>query len=151
MATIPAVEPIHDIMEDYNEEPVKYCAKCYSLRVVYEETIDAEYCDDCGSSDILEAPIEVWEKKFENRYGHKFITVSNDPTTIMVSKMGLKELRDAVYGSNEWRRIACTLYPHFPKGFGKADSVILLFDKVLKDGRMGDLRKVLINVLNNRY
>jgi hypothetical protein len=136
---------------DYDAEPVKYCAKCYSLKIVYEDTVDSDCCYECGSSDVLEAPIDVWEKKYERRYGHKFVTRSSDPNTLMVSRMGIKELQNFVCDSPEWKRIVFTMYPSFPRGFGKTDSVILLFNKILKDGRLNDLREIIVKLLNKRY
>ena len=59
--------------QEYDSEPVKYCARCFSLKIKYEESIDAECCGDCGSSDILESSIEEWEKKYERKYGKKFV------------------------------------------------------------------------------
>ena len=50
-------------LNDYDSEPVRYCSRCYSLKVKYDETLDSEYCGDCGCSDISEAPIEIWEEK----------------------------------------------------------------------------------------
>ena len=56
----------------YNNEPVFYCAECLSLRIrPYND--NTNYCDDCGSTDILTAPIEVWEKLYEAKYGKKYI------------------------------------------------------------------------------
>ena len=65
--------------DDYDSEPVKYCARCYSLKIKYEDALDSECCAECGSTDIQEAPIEEWEKKYERRYNRKFIQKTEDP------------------------------------------------------------------------
>ena len=59
-------------IEDYNTEPVTYCARCYSLKIKHEDALDADYCGECGSTDTAEASIEEWERLFERRYGHKY-------------------------------------------------------------------------------
>lgn len=46
---------ITDPEYEYNKEPVHYCAKCLSLRIVGID--DFEYCDICGSTDIEECSI----------------------------------------------------------------------------------------------
>ena len=62
------------ILQNNDEEPVFYCARCLSLKIRYLDKIeDSEYCDECGSSDVKQASIEEWEKMYEERYGHKFL------------------------------------------------------------------------------
>lgn len=39
--------------EEYNSEPVRYCPRCYSLRIGYIRGVaDSDYCMECGCSDI---------------------------------------------------------------------------------------------------
>ena len=118
--------------QDYDSEPVRYCARCYSLKVKYEESVDSECCGDCGSSDILEASIEEWEKKYERRYGYKFTQKEQDPKNTFIFKLPLNKLKAKVYESSQWREIINAIYPKFPEGYGKADSIILFFDTLVR-------------------
>lgn len=56
--------------ENYNDEPVYYCAKCLSLRILTDETT-GDYCPDCGSTDIQQAHITVWEKLYKELHSSK--------------------------------------------------------------------------------
>jgi len=136
-----------EITNDYDSEPVRYCAKCYSLKIKYEESIDSECCADCGSSDVLEAPIEEWEKMYERRYGHKFAEKNNDPKKSFIFKLPIQKLKTKVYESEFCRDIIKTMYPKFPGGLGRADSVILFFDTVIKQNRLEELKLLLFNKL----
>ena len=126
--------------EDYDSEPVKYCARCYSLKIKYEDALDSECCAECGSTDIQEAPIEEWEKKYERRYNRKFIQKTEDPKNTYFFKLTTKELMDKVSNSLKWREIIKGLYPHFPREYGKADSIVLFFDTLIKQNRLGELK-----------
>lgn len=63
---------------DYNREPVFYCRHCLSLRIKsMDEEHDTEfldYCDDCGSTDIVQANIHEWEDMYRKKYGKDFLT-----------------------------------------------------------------------------
>ena len=126
--------------EDYDSEPVKYCARCYSLKIKYEDALDSECCAECGSTDILEAPVDEWEKKYERRYGHKLTQKTEDPKSTYFFKLTTKELMDKVAGSLKWREIIKSIYPHFPGGYGKADSIVLFFDTLIKQNKIGELK-----------
>lgn len=130
-------------VSDYNEEPVRYCARCYSLKVKYEEATDSEYCGDCGCTDILEAPFDVWEKKYESRYKHKFAEKNDDPKKSFIFKLSLDKLKQRVYDSEKWREIIKTIFPRFPEGYSRADSVILFFDAVIKHNKIEELKLLL--------
>lgn len=54
-------------VDDYNSEPVYYCTKCLSLRVMAFEGED--YCDACGSTNINTTDIESWREMYKNKYG----------------------------------------------------------------------------------
>jgi hypothetical protein len=125
---------------DYDSEPVKYCARCYSLKIKYEEALDSECCADCGSTDILEAPVEEWEQRYERRYGHKFTVKEDNPKKTYFFKLSLKELMDKVSDSPKWREVLRGIYPHFPGGYSKADSIVLFFDTLVKQNRLEELR-----------
>ena len=125
---------------DYDSDPVKYCARCYSLKVKYEDALDSECCAECGSTDIQETSIEDWEKKYERRYGHKFTQKEEDPKKTFFFKLTTKELMDRVANSLKWREIIKGIYPHFPGGYGKADSIVLFFDTLIKQNKIGELK-----------
>lgn len=56
---------------EYNDEPVVYCADCLSLRI---QSIDGlDYCDKCGSTNIKETNIFEWEKMYAAKYAGKYI------------------------------------------------------------------------------
>lgn len=59
---------------DYNAEPVFYCKRCLSLRIMGVPLMsDCDYCDNCGSTDIAQCSIEEWENLYEEHYGFKFL------------------------------------------------------------------------------
>ena len=132
---------------DYDSEPVLYCKGCYSLKIKYEEVTDSDYCADCGCSDIAEAPFEVWQQKYESKYGHKLAEKSDDPKSSFIFKLSLEELKNKVFNSEKCKEIIHAMYPKFPRGLSKADSVILLFDKLVKENRLSDLKLYLLNKL----
>lgn len=136
-------------VSEYDSEPVVFCARCYSLKIKYEEAIDAECCMDCGCSDVREASIEEWEKLYEHRYGKKYVVRSNDPRKTPIFKMPLTKLKMYVYDHPSLDYIIHHLYPRFPKGLSKADSVILLFSSLIRDNRLDELRLLLIKLQDN--
>ena len=132
-----------DKTKDYDEEPVQYCAKCYSLRITHDDTTDSDICSVCGSTDIATTTIDRWEKLYENRYGHKFVDRSNDPRDSIYFKMSIAKLKTKLYYSKYLQPILYTLYPNFPQGLNKSESVIMLFDQLSKDNRIDELRYML--------
>lgn len=56
--------------DNYNSEPVHYCNKCFSLRIMAFDNND--YCDICGSTDIETTNIESWREMYKNKYGKEF-------------------------------------------------------------------------------
>ena len=130
-------------INDYDSEPVKYCARCYSLKVKYEEALDSEYCAECGSTDILEAPIEEWEKKYERRNGHKFTVKEEDPKKTFIFKLSLEELKTKLYNSDKCKEIIHAIYPGFPGGLSKIESVLLFFDTLIRQNKLNELKLLL--------
>ena len=130
--------------EDYDLEPVVYCARCYSLKIKYEEAIDSDCCLECGCSDTKVTNIQEWEKIYEQRYGHKYTEKGSNPRNAPIFKMSLSKLKMMVYENDHWRKIAHRLYKNFPQNLSRADSIILLFDKLIKDNRLDDLRFILL-------
>ena len=129
---------------DYDQEPVFYCTRCYSMKIQYEEAIDSDCCMDCGCSDIAETSIENWERMYERRYGSKYVNRNEDVRCSFIFKLTLQELKTRLFNHPKFDEIIHNLYPRFPKGYGKADSILLLFDKLDKDRRMDDLRLQLL-------
>lgn len=137
------IEDTVEKLNEYDSEPVKYCTQCYSLKIKYEESIDSEYCMDCGCSDIAESPIEVWEKKYEKRYGHKFTEKSNDPRKSPIFQLSTSKLMLKVAESAKWDKIIRTIYDHFPRNLSKADSIIMFFDKIVRENKLDRLKGLL--------
>lgn len=135
--------------KDYDDEPVMYCAKCYSLKIRHEEQTDTDYCMDCGSTEVRTASIDEWERLFQGRYGHKFIEKSTDPKRSLFFTMSIKTLKQRLYNSNNLRYIVQRLYPHFPMKYAKGDLVLMLFDRLYKDNRIDDLRCLLYDISRN--
>lgn len=129
--------------QDYDEDPVWYCARCYSLNVQYEEDIDSDCCKECGCTDILSTSIENWEELYKRRYGHKFTEKSTKEIKSPIYNMSYKELRNLVISSSQWRNIIYSMYPKFPGGYSREESILLFFDKVSKDNRINDLKNIL--------
>lgn len=131
-------------LREYDSEPVTYCARCYSLKIKYEESIDSDCCMECGCSDVKTSSIEEWEAKYKNRYGQDYVVKKKDPKSSYIFKLPLKELKKRVF-EGDWSNIIHKIYPRFPGGLGRADSIILFFDKLIKDNKLDDLRFILLN------
>lgn len=57
-------------INDYNEEPVHYCTECLSLRIKKVNDLpDLDFCDSCGSTNIEQTHISIWEKLHVKKYG----------------------------------------------------------------------------------
>ena len=132
-----------DKTKDYDEEPVQYCARCYSLKIMHDDTTDSDICSVCGSTDIATTTIDRWEKLYKNRYGHKFVSRSNNPRDSIYFKMSIAKLKTKVYYSKYLQPILYSLYPNFPQGLSKSESIIMLFDQLSKDNRIDELRYML--------
>lgn len=57
--------------EDYDEEPVYFCRRCFSLRI--KNVTGSDFCDECGSTDIGVANIQRWKKLYLNRFGKEYV------------------------------------------------------------------------------
>lgn len=132
-------------LQDYDSEPVEYCARCYSLKIRYEEAIDSDCCMDCGCSDILTTDIYHWEELYEKRYGHKFAERGTDPKKSPIFKLPIRKLKEKVFNDSSYMDIILKLYPRFPRKLSKAEAILLLFDKLMRDNRLDDLRFILMN------
>lgn len=59
---------------DYNSEPIHYCQRCLSLKILRVPGIeDLDYCDDCGCTQTEQSSIEEWQKKYRERYGFDYL------------------------------------------------------------------------------
>ena len=72
--------------DNYNDEPVYYCANCLSLKIKrfndptpgqFKENEDG-YCGMCTSTDIKSTHIYNWKKMFQIKYGYKHINIKNN-------------------------------------------------------------------------
>lgn len=135
---------------DYDSEPVEYCLKCYSLKIKHEDSLDIDCCCNCGSTEIGKTDIATWEAMYQKRYGHKFVEKAKDAKNSIYFKMSIERLKTKLYHHKAMRAIIQSLYPDFPKCFNKAEMVILLFDKLSKDGRINDLRYLLFDYSNKK-
>lgn len=57
--------------DEYNEEPVFYCPRCLSLRIKQLDAY-ADYCDNCGCTDIEQTDIFTWREMYRKRFGKDF-------------------------------------------------------------------------------
>ena len=129
---------------DYDSEPIFYCAKCYSLKIKYEEAIDSNYCEECGCSDILEGDIHEWEKLYEKRYHHKFVEDSTDYRETPIFKASIKELKRWMFGYARYKEIVFSMYQKCPKGLDREDLVLWFFDKLIKDNKIDNFKFLLL-------
>ncbi len=136
---------------DYDLEPVQYCARCYSLKIQYEELIDGDCCMECGCSDIKIASIYEWEKLYEKKYGRKYTEKNTDMSKNPIFKLPIEKLKMKIYDNPSWKYILHKIYPRFPGGLSRADSVILFFDKLTKDNKLDDLRTLLLTDKNIKF
>lgn len=136
---------MQEILNDYDSEPVSYCPNCYSLQIGYIDGVDnSDYCMHCGCSEVKQTSIAEWEKLYQRRYGHKFVEKNPDIRRTKVYNMTLKELKQEVYDSPFRMDIINQMYPNSTEGLTKAETVILLFDRAIRDNRLKELRELLI-------
>lgn len=132
-------------LKDFNSDPVIFCSKCYSLKIIHEDTVNSDCCGECGCSDLSTSTIDEWEKLYKNRYGHRYIEKGNDIRRSPIFLMSNEKLKTMVFKSPDWREICQALYPTFPNWLSRTDSVILLFAKLCQENRIDELRVELIN------
>jgi len=82
---------------------------------------------------------------YRSRYGHLYVSERRDIRNHPIFQYTLSELRMRLLNRTDCMNIITKMYPKFPKGFGKKDSVFLFFDRLLKDNRVNDLRYYLLN------
>lgn len=134
---------------DYDDDDkVTYCANCYSLSIKEEDGL--ELCTKCGCLDTHTATFEEWEALYENRYKKKFVERNKNIRDSFIFKLPLDKLKSKVFNLTDYKKLINEIYPSFPKGLGRADSIVLLFDKVIKDNKLDLLREKLINFLKKK-
>lgn len=57
--------------EEFNDEPVYFCKHCLSLTI--KSLGDYEFCDICGSTDILTTHINKWNSLYKDKYGVEYL------------------------------------------------------------------------------
>lgn len=134
-----------DKIKEYDEEPVVFCSRCYSLKIIHEDVFDSDCCGECGCTDVKTSSFKEWERLFKNRYGHKFVEEDHNVRKSPVFTMSIERLKIMVYNDPQWKELCKTLYPAFPDGISRADSTVLLFAKLIQENRLDDLRMELIN------
>lgn len=140
----------HNEKTNYDSEPVKYCARCYSLKIKHEDLIDTDYCAECGCSDTKETSIEEWEKLYESKYGHRFTVKSNDPRKSPIFKMSVEKLKRKLYESPFWETVIKDLYRYPPKGLSKVDKILWFFDRIIRDNKIDEMKISIIKHLRNK-
>lgn len=60
------------VHSEYNDEPVHFCKRCLSLNIRVDEN-DEEFCEECTSTNIVQANIFEWERLYQNMYGKSFL------------------------------------------------------------------------------
>lgn len=63
--------------EDYNKEPVYYCASCFSLGIKILDDIKVDICLDCGNTDIKCTSYD----KYNELYVEQFDVIGYDEIT----------------------------------------------------------------------
>ena len=134
------------VNNDYDAEPVRYCAKCFSLKICYKEVLDSDCCMDCGSLDIRESSIDTWEALYVRRYGKKYLEKGTDPKKSPIFSLPINKLKDKVANAASWKTIIETIYHKIPKGFTKGDALIWFFDKLTQDNKFEALRLLLVKM-----
>lgn len=130
-------------VEDTELDPVIFCPKCYSLKIIHEEDLGEDCCMDCGCTETQEAPFEVWEALYERRYGKKFVERQGNCKKSPFFLLSSSKLMEKVAGSARWEQIIASIYKSFPKNLDKADSILLFFDRLVKDNKLNVLRELL--------
>lgn len=133
----------------YDDEPVTYCSRCYSLKIKHEEVTDSDICMDCGCTETKTTDISTWERLYERRYGRKYVDRKDTAEDSIYFKMPLSRLKMCLCQSKRLQVILRKLYPAFPQGLTRTESVIVLFDRLSKDNRIDDLRYLLYSYDKN--
>ena len=130
---------------EYDLEPVSYCPKCYSLKIGYIPGVDdSDYCMECGCLDIVQGNIYDWEKLYEGRYGHKYVTIKKTIDRHPIWNLSVRDLRKKLLQSRCYMEIIREIYPDWRYFGTPVDVVFYFFDNIIKDRMMTRLRKIMI-------
>lgn len=58
--------------EEFNSIPLHFCKNCLSLNIRCGEDIP-DFCEVCGSTDIIEANVKDWEELYIKNNGYKYL------------------------------------------------------------------------------
>lgn len=68
------IKTVNVTKEEYNTEPVFYCKNCLSLRIMSVPHLeDAEFCDECNSTNVGTCSIDKWREMYKEKYGFDFL------------------------------------------------------------------------------
>lgn len=59
--------------EEYNKEPVYFCANCLNLNIKELKDVHLDICQECGNTDIKHSTIEEWNRLYVREYGRAFL------------------------------------------------------------------------------
>lgn len=60
--------------DDYENEPVHYCAVCISLNIKELPKAEFDICGECGNTDIKITDMDTWAHLYTTEYGSVFLT-----------------------------------------------------------------------------
>lgn len=119
-----------DKQKEYNDEPVIYCPKCYSLNIIEDSVIGISYCKECGCTDFKETTIEEWESMYRERYGHKLVTKSEDLTKSPIYNMSRHRLMNMLFEMEDSDIIIFKMFPLAPKEMSRKERIMWAFAKI---------------------
>lgn len=77
MATQNLNETFRELVNpEYNKVPVSFCKRCLSLNIKVQDG-EEDFCDDCGSTNILTTNIFEWERLYMEMYEKPFLKIKN--------------------------------------------------------------------------
>ena len=67
--------------DKYDNEPVYYCTRCKSLRIIHIKGESIDYCEECGCAEIARTSINEWLKlkRKENKNGRENCSGQSNP------------------------------------------------------------------------
>lgn len=77
-----------------SEDSVVYCSGCLSLNIRSVGVSGDVYCGECGGCVVEESGISEWERKYESRYGERYIkNIKNKEEEICQIERGIRRLK----------------------------------------------------------
>lgn len=101
---------------------------------------NSDFCKSCGCTEISQTDIRTWERLYESRYGHKYVERPADPVRARIGTLTWEELKRMFCTHRCCEGIIWQMYPRLSRRLPKADAMLLFFDKVMKDGRIEELK-----------